>query len=272
LGTLLCLPGSLIGSADVEISRFRPLVGAAVVLVAGALLVFCSRRFGPARSAGDTQDRIKGALAGAVGLVAAAAVLLAGRDMAVDKSRDLNGNIRLLHLFTYQYQRPWPDSLDFRPSLLAFTLVAGLLFLGWLLARLRPHAVVAASMLGVLCAAWITNLYLVRLAPHWGQRETMVTYYQTRKGPQEPLVAFQMNWKGENFYTSNHVPAFVSTGKKFKNWLEDQKAGGTKVMFFTTEHTRRKGLERELGDPEHFEVLTKKDLNNKFFLARVQFD
>ena len=26
-----------------------------------------------------------------------------------------------------------------------------------------------------------------------------------------------MNWKGENFYTGNRLPAFVSTGAKFKN-------------------------------------------------------
>ena len=27
-----------------------------------------------------------------------------------------------------------------------------------------------------------------------------------RSGPEEPLVAYQMNWKGENFYTGNHDP------------------------------------------------------------------
>ena len=33
--------------------------------------------------------------------------------------------------------------------------------------------------------------------------------------PRRELVAYQMNWKGENFYTGNHVPAFVSTGSTF---------------------------------------------------------
>ena len=32
-----------------------------------------------------------------------------------------------------------------------------------------------------------------------------------------------MNWKGENFYTGNHVPAFVSSGKKFQDYLADER-------------------------------------------------
>jgi hypothetical protein len=126
--------------------------------------------------------------------------------------------------------------------------------------------------LSLVFAAWTANVYLVRAAPHWGQRETMIAYYQSRSSPDELLVAFQMNWKGENFYTSNRIPAFVSTGKKFKSWLEDRKAEGTKVMYFTTETARLKGLKRELDDPAQFEVLTDEDLNNKFFLAKVTFE
>jgi hypothetical protein len=113
-------------------------------------------------------------------------------------------------------------------------------------------------------------VYLVSVAPHWGQRETILAYYRARKGPEEPFVAYQMNWKGENFYTGNRVPAFVSSGSKFKTWVTEQKKNGVRVMFFTTEHSRVSSLKSELGLVKEFKLLTGRELNNKFTLARVE--
>ena len=118
--------------------------------------------------------------------------------------------------------------------------------------------------------AFALNVYLVTLAPHWGQRETLLTYYATRAGEQEPLVAFQMNWKGENFYTGNQMATFVRTGAPFKRWLAEQRGAGTRVIYVTTEHGRLSTLKAELGKVKSLSVLTKPELNNKFFLARVE--
>jgi 4-amino-4-deoxy-L-arabinose transferase-like glycosyltransferase len=278
LGVALSLPGTLLGKRAAEVAGPRPILGACLLLLGVVALVLSALRLDPARGdvqpppQADTGRDWTGPLLGVIGLIGASAALLAGRDMAMSKAGDVTGSIRLMHLFTYQYKRPWPDSLDFRPTLLAFALVTAVLFLGWLVRRLRPHAVVGMCSLALVFAVWTANVYLVRTAPHWGQRETMIAYYQSRNSPEELLVAFQMNWKGENFYTGNRIPAFVSTGKKFKSWLEDRKAEGTKVMYFTTETARLKGLKRELDDPAQFEVLTDEDLNNKFFLAKVTFE
>jgi hypothetical protein len=115
-------------------------------------------------------------------------------------------------------------------------------------------------------------VYLVKLTPHWGQRETMVAYYQARASDKEKLVAYQMNWKGENFYTGNRMATWVSTGAKFKEWLKKQREKGVKTMFFTTEHSRVGTLKKELDNPKQFELLTDDKVNNKFFLAKVTFD
>ena len=80
-----------------------------------------------------------------------------------------------------------------------------------------------------------------------------------------------MNWKGENFYLGNQVPAFVSSGEKFKQWVDEQKNHGIRRIYFTSEHGRGGALKRELGDPPKYVELTDKKLNNKFFLARVEF-
>ena len=79
-----------------------------------------------------------------------------------------------------------------------------------------------------------------------------------------------MNWKGENFYTGNHLPAFVSTGAKFKRWLKTQRKAGTQVIYFLTEHGRLGTLKSELGAGFRARALTDKTLNNKFTLVRAE--
>src|SRR5262249_55210403 len=111
---------------------------------------------------------------------------------------------------------------------------------------------------------------LIKTAPHWGQRGTIATYYLNRAHPSELLVAYQMNWKGENFYTGNRVPAFVSTGDAFKSWLTKEKESGHRVLYFTTEQGRLSTLKAELGTVKSLKMLTTKEQNNKFFLARVE--
>ena len=86
-----------------------------------------------------------------------------------------------------------------------------------------------------------------------------------------PLVAYQMNWKGENFYRGNRIPAFVSSGKVFQDWVDQQKKLGQRRFYFVTEHKRVSGLRGELGQPPHVDRLSDKELNNKFVLVRIDF-
>ena len=79
-----------------------------------------------------------------------------------------------------------------------------------------------------------------------------------------------MNWKGENFYSGNRLPAFVSTGAKFGKWLKRQRKAGVKVMFFVTEHGRYSTLKSELGAGFRLQRLTDKQLNDKFALVRAE--
>jgi hypothetical protein len=75
-----------------------------------------------------------------------------------------------------------------------------------------------------------------QLAPHWTQKHLIEEYYARRKSSSERLVAFQMNWKGENFYTGNRVKVYVSTkNKDFENWLKKHRG---ERHFFVTEHSR----------------------------------
>lgn len=134
----------------------------------------------------------------------------------------------------------------------------------------RRHAIAAFCAFALVWAVWGIDVYMVKTSPHWGQHEVIEAYYKDRKGPEEQLVAYQMNWKGENFYTGNHIPAFVSSGATFQTWLKTQKEQkGAKVMYFITEHSRTGGLRGEVN-AKSYKELTDRTVNNKFVLVRAE--
>ena len=209
-------------------------------------------------------------IAGAA-LLAAFVIVLVGRDLVIKPDgSDQPGAIRLLQLFTYNYKRAWPDSLDFTAALGGFTVVGGLLAFAISVRAWRRHAVAAFVAFAMVWAVWGLDVYMLKTSPHWGQHEVIEAYYKDRKGPEEQLVAYQMNWKGENFYMGNKVPAFVSSGATFQTWLKKQKEEkGAKVMYFITEHGRTGGLRGEVN-AKSMKELTDKTVCNKFILVRAE--
>jgi len=275
-GAQRAFPGSWNGHllSDGHLPPSAPRLGY-VLLSCGVLLsVYTNKKYGqpPSREDSSFEAKYEGAMLSLLGVASAVPIVLVGRDLTSAVFSDIEGQARLMHLFTYNYRRAWPsDSLNFNGVLSAFTLVSAGLALAFALPSLRRHALALFAVVAVLWTAWGVDVYLVRASPHWGQRETVMAYYAARKGPEEPFVAYQMNWKGENFYTGNRVPAFVSSGAKFKSWVAEQKKKGTKVMFFTTEHSRIGSLKSELGPLKDFKLLTGRELNNKFTVARAVF-
>ncbi len=225
----------------------------------------------PSSAAASITERFEQVQLGAVGVAGALLVFFVGRDLSATYE-GLPNQVRLLHLFTYNYRRAFPPSLDFTPSLWAFTLAAATLMLLLLVRRIRRHVTAALVALGLSFAVWGLDVYFMKTSPHWGQRETILAYNDATREIKGPLIAYQMNWKGENFYTSNHVPAFVSSGKKFQDYLGEEKKKGGKVFYFVTEHSRMSTLQNEIGKTVSFEKLTPPELNNKFGLARATFE
>jgi 4-amino-4-deoxy-L-arabinose transferase-like glycosyltransferase len=267
-GVMRLFPGSVLGDVNVEPGGAARWISAGASLALGALaLVLGIERFA-ARAPAPQARGVDSWFLGVAGLTGSIFVLLAGRDLFT--SLELNGSIRLMHLFTYNYARAWPTTLDFTSTFKAFTLVAAGFSAALAFPRVRRHAAVLLTALGLVVATFGVNVYLFRLAPHWGQRETILEYYRRRSGPEEPLIAYQMNWKGENFYTGNRLPAFVRSGTAFKNFVKEQRENGVRVIFVSTEHSRMNALKSELGAVKKFEPITSAELNNKFFVARVE--
>jgi len=281
-GLMRCFPGAVSGWTDLKNKPppASPGLGIALVLVGLGLAIAAVRLFGgrageieqPGSRLAAWRSRYDGMMMGVIGLASAVVVARTGSDLFITRKGDVPANVRLMDLISYNYSRPWPESLDFSGIVEAFTIASAVLCLLFVVRRWRTHVVTMLLAVSVLWAGWGVNEYFVKAASHWGQRETFMAYYRDRKGPQQPFVAYQMNWKGENFYTGNHVPAFVSTGRKFQDWVKEQKQKGVKVMYFTTEWGRVTSLKNELGNPKDFKVLTSRRVDNKFFLARVRWD
>ncbi len=206
-----------------------------------------------------------------LGVGALLGTVLVGRDLFTSNPGDVNGPMRLIHLVCYNYSRPWPETIHFEPVIVAFTVASALGLLGIVVGgKARIHGVVFFGIVTCLWTGWGLDRYLVKIAPHWSQRETVIEYYKRRKSPEEWLVAYQMNWKGENIYTGNHLITFVASGEKFKSWVDEQRKSKHPVMFVTTEHTRISSLKSEIGKLKKLDVVTDKALNNKFALVRVE--
>jgi 4-amino-4-deoxy-L-arabinose transferase-like glycosyltransferase len=291
LGTLSLLygftrlfPGWISGfvpeHATVQTARpAAPIVAAVYIVVGLVLAIAAGWRFGRGDTPSDEPPdvarvrRHEDLLLGGTAVAAAIVVAMVGRDLsAKSDASDVPGQSRLIHLFTYNYRRQWPDTLEWSGFLAGFAIVATALCLFLLLTRLRRHLTVMLLVASLVWAVWGLDVYLFKAAPHWGQREVLEAYYKMRGSPEEPVVAYQMNWKGENFYTGNKIPAFVSSGATFTNWIKAQQDKGIKTIWFVTEHSRTSALRNEAGSPKTFDTITDRRLNNKFCLVKAVFN
>ncbi len=191
----------------------------------------------------------------------------AGRDLSWTTTERPLGHERLIDLFVYNYQRPFPDHLDYRPILAGFSIVIFAFTMAAALPWLRRTALYGLLGCAVWFSAWSLDVYIMDLSPHWGQRELIKRYYEERKSPKEPLVAWQMNWKGENLYSGNHVHVFVQLdNKQITAWLGKNQH---KNAYFVLEHSRLANFKRLLGARKVEELSTSRE-NNKFILVRAQ--
>jgi hypothetical protein len=116
--------------------------------------------------------------------------------------------------------------------------------------------------------------FMPAVAPFWSQKGPIATYYQNRRSPEERLIAYQLYWRGETFYTSNEIyegPAeertvFDSEGAddKFKDWVARHRG---RRAFFLYERFQQGRIENLLPPEVRSSFHVVDDKNNKFSLA-----
>jgi len=141
-------------------------------------------------------------LAGALGMVIFGFV---ARDFVWNQQR-------FIHLFVYNYGRAWPFDygLDFRKWLLLFAVLAAIPMLALLWTRARRAALYATFAVAIGFTYFSIDHYLIKISPHWSQKYLINTYYDLRKDSSEKLIAWQMNWRGENFYSKSEIWDYVT--------------------------------------------------------------
>ncbi|MCP4198322.1 MAG: hypothetical protein GY762_14325 [Proteobacteria bacterium] len=184
---------------------------------------------------------------GLVVLIAVGTLAMVTNDLIQEPGKGVfDGYAQLVGLFIYKYTRPYPegDAWNYSVQILGFAIVIGISILGWLSAKWRRIAMVVTLLAILAFSHWISQHYMIQLAPHWTQKHLIDEYYEKRASPDERLVAFQMNWKGENFYTGNRVVVHVSTkNKDLEKWVSKHRG---QRHFFITEQSRFEKMSRRV--------------------------
>lgn len=235
-------------------------------LAAGLLLAFLARR-----DLGRTETHIPSprwsTAIGVASIMGASLLVFVGRDLSWSTTARPQGNERLIQLFVYNYGRVWPDHLDYRAILTGFAIAAAVVTAAAAFPTWRQVGSRALMGLAIAFCAWGLNVYVVDLADHWGFGTIAERYYEDRQSADEPLVAWQMNWKGENFYTGNRVHVFAELdNKRMKKWLE---ANRGRRAYFVFEHKRYSSFKKLVPDRPIRELSTKRDCN-KLLLVELE--
>jgi len=249
-------------------TKFHHYVLPAVPPLAMLLGIWLDERI--AESAKDGRRRLAATAVLAFG--AACVVALVGRDFSTSVPLSSpGGGARLMHLFTYRYTRMWPSVTAWGPVFGAFGVFGAMGALALIVRRWRRCAVIALGAVAVAFTGFVLDVYLVRAAPDGGQRGVLEAYYRARGALSETaLIAYQLNWKGENFYTGNDVAIFVSSGAPMHAWLEARQRAGERTFFFVTERGRVRALKAELGQVRAFDEVTDVSVSAEFSLVRAE--
>ena len=201
------------------------------------------------------KDRIKLAL----GLVMLVIFAVVARDL-------INDPKNLVNLFTYKYDRPFPREMNPRIFMIPI-LVGGGLVTAALYNRKRPDlAVLSFCVMAGLFAAWLSHHHFNMLSPHWSQAHLFKTYYDERTGD-EPIYAYQLNWRGETYYSRNRVLQVKEKGANQRiRTLVDQPGR----EFIVTEQSRFHTLKNALAADKRPKLQILDRSSNKFYLCVVE--
>jgi 4-amino-4-deoxy-L-arabinose transferase-like glycosyltransferase len=136
----------------------------------------------------------------------------------------------LVDLYTYNYERPYPQKEiealhpglrigPFELSMLPQRVIGAIAFMGgaavvasWV-GRSKKWLVTAMLGTGVVFAIWVGWFHWREMSPHWSQRDLFWSYLEQRGSPEEPIIAYYMNWHGETLYSRNLVRQIGSSSE-----------------------------------------------------------
>jgi hypothetical protein len=136
----------------------------------------------------------------------------------------------------------------------------------------------ALALVAVVWSGFMTDKLLIELSPHWAQKHVIAAYFRNRKGPEEPLIAWQLYWRGENLYSRNVIYSSpdplertVFLGDKNAEKMQTYFASHAgKRVFFVVERNRFESLRSLLPAASKQSLSIVDQSNNKLYLASAQ--
>jgi hypothetical protein len=201
--------------------------------------------------------------------------------VAIDLVDTKSSAQRFLWLFSYDYVhnksgRPWPDRLDFTGPLIAFCVMFAVATAALAAPRIRRWAAYGLSAAAIVFTFYLLDGFMRGVAPSWSQKGPIAAYYEHRRSPDERLIAYQLYWRGETFYTSNEIyegpteerTVFDQDGAddRLKDWMSRHRG---RRAFFLYERFQQARLQGLLPAEARGSFHVVDEQNNKFSLAQV---
>lgn len=117
---------------------------------------------------------------------------------------------------------------------------------------------------GLVFILFAVHVYFNSMSQHWSQRWLFETYYALRE-PGEPLLSYQMDWKGETFYAHNEDVQIKKSASRLKK--EVDKPGRAFILVQTDRYDRVKNA---LGKSYEGKIKVVDRSNKKWFLVMVE--
>jgi len=117
----------------------------------------------------------------------------------------------LVSLFTYKYDREYPRDVHPRVFLILFVSLFGAGLIVAHVLRRWSWQLLSLVGLGLATGLWCSHYHFNMLSPHWSQYHLWQTYFEEREA-EEPIYAYQLNWRGEAFYSRNRVLQVMGKG------------------------------------------------------------
>ena len=170
-------------------------------------------------------------------------------------------------MFTYLYNANWANGAPSYQPIAIYSAVFSAALLLMFFGRLRRLALWACLLVAVCVGGYVLNWYIIKCADHWSQKKVIQTYYQQRRSPQEKLIAWQFNWRGETWYTAASVVVSKTLeNKKIIAWLNQRKG---RRFYFITERSRYASLRNMLPTPKGKQTLRIVDDSNVHHILAV---
>jgi hypothetical protein len=130
----------------------------------------------------------------------------------------------------------------------------------------RSVVVLGLAGMAVAFAVYLGWFHWRALSPHWSQRDLFWIYYHQSQ-PDEPIGAYQMNWRGETFYSKNTVREIARNGPptvSLADWLN----GPGERKWVLAEQARIAPLRQSIGAGGRLKIIESRNI--KFVLATVE--